>query len=249
MMINADIRGRTGIPEDVLTSCCLGLLQLLPDENLIEILSLSRHYNGQMPDFTRVDTCRELEFWPSLEGNFPDAIATLGSDLTGRKLKIVIEVKHGSGKSGNDEDQLVKYYNAATRQYKNHEVFVIYLTHHRDMPATELTESLSYLTETAHIYWLSWCTVARWSGEQLLTRKRSVAEFRILTTLNSYLVFKGYRRFDKLYTPPCNPIIAPFYTRNYLPIVPGFPACCSLVYKRTYIHAQNPLSIPSIYSH
>jgi len=252
-MIQADIHGKTGVPEDVLTSCCLGLLHLFPDDNLIELLSLAKHLDGHRIDLSGVDTVRELEFWPWLrDGGVPDAIATLVSSLKSRPMKIVIEVKHGAGKSGEDEDdQLARYYSAATRHYKEYEVFLIYLTHHRDMPTGDLEASLAHLTRKAQIYWLSWYNVAKWTSDKLHKTQSSTAEFRILCTINSYLSSKGYERFNELKTVPRDAIkIKPLYTRGYISLdAMGFVLCCSQLYKRLYVNQQVLSDIPIVFKH
>jgi hypothetical protein len=247
-MIHADIQGKTGVPEDVLTSCCLGLLRLLPDDNLIELLTLSCHHDGRKLDLTGLDTVCELEFWPWLrDGGAPDAIATLNSNSTSRRAKIVIEVKHGAGKSGGDEDQLVKYYNAAVRQHKNYGVFLVYLTHHRDMPMADLEASLACLTDDAEIYWLNWYTVARWAGDKLHGTQLSVVESRVLSTINNYLSLKGYRRFEQLDTVPWEPIGASVYMRSYIGIEAALKSCCGPVYKRTYLNSQKLSTVTCLY--
>lgn len=214
-MIHADLHGKIGVPEDVLTSSCLGLLHLLPDENLIEVLSLAQHRNGYkitLPGVCYVS--EEIEFWPRLrDGGEPDAIATIVSDATSRPIKIVIEVKHGSGKSGGDQDQLVKYYNAAIRQHMSSEILLIYLTHHRAMPVWDLDASLSHLPGNAEIYWLSWCSVAEWAAKKLKDNKFTLTERRIVELLYNYLVCKGYQRFEKW--PVCGNVVKPLYDRNY----------------------------------
>lgn len=247
-MIHADIQGKTGVPEDVLTSCCLGLLRLLPDDNLIELLALSCHRDGRKLDLTGLETVCELEFWPWLrDGGAPDAIATLGSNSSSRRAKIVIEVKHGAGKSGGDKDQLVKYYTAAVRQYKNYGIFLVYLTHHRDMPIGDLEVSLSYLSGDAEIYWLNWYTVAKWSQDKLYRTQPSAVESRVLSTMNNYLSLKGYRRFEQLDTVPCEPIDASIYIRNYIGIEAALKFCCGPVYERTYVSQRKLSSITCFY--
>ncbi|WP_295455851.1 hypothetical protein [uncultured Thiodictyon sp.] len=222
---------------------------MLPDENLIELLALACHHDGRKLDLTGIDTVRELEFWPWLrDGGAPDAVATLGSNSTPRRVKIVIEVKHGSGKSGGDEDQLAKYYNAAARQYKNHDVFLVYLTHHRDMPIGDLESSLSCLAGGAVIYWLNWFAVAKWSGEKLHRSQASTIESRILSTINTYLILKGYQRFDQLNAAPWESTGETIYARKYIEKGAPLRLCCDPAYRRTYVKQLNLHAIPCLYT-
>lgn len=217
-MIHADISGKLGVPEDVLTSSCLGLMLLLPDERLIEILAQAHNLERNRIDLTGTDSVADFEFWPWLsDGGIPDVLLTLASNSRLRSVKVIIEVKHGSGKSGGGEDQLARYYRAALKKYPNHEVLLIYLTHHRDMPSDDLSTSIAQVTGTANMYWLSWHSVTRWCLENAGKEGLPISEYRIINTLGSYLSLKGYRCFHKLYLPaghhhPIEPIYARKYT-------------------------------------
>ena len=112
-MIHADPHGKTGVPEDVLTSCCLGLMRLLPDALVLEAFSMASSDSHSKIDMAGVDVISDIEFWPWLRGDGqPDAIVTATATALPRGLKIVIEVKHGAGKSGGEKDQLARYFDA-----------------------------------------------------------------------------------------------------------------------------------------
>lgn len=181
-------------------------------------------------------------------GGEPDAIATVASNLTSRALKIVIEVKHGAGKSGGDQDQLVKYYSAAVKQYANHDILLIYLTHHRDMPIEDLKASLDHLTDKAPIYWLSWYDIVEWSEAKLQHNTLSISECRVLKAVNEYLVSKGYRRFRGWQQAISHHIEAsPLYTRCYVGVDGVFGPKRTRPYVRSYLKPNNISTIPTIY--
>ena len=143
-MIDADINGKTKVAEDVFTSNCIGLLSLLPDENLISFLSQAKDVNGCAINLAKYNIIEKLEFWPWLpEAGEPDVICVLKNN--NNRMTLVIEIKQGAGKSShassqNDTrlstDQLAKYWQAASQQDEN--VALIYLTHHQHMPVQEL---------------------------------------------------------------------------------------------------------------
>jgi hypothetical protein len=233
-MIQADLNGKTGVPEDVLTSCCLGLLQLLPDNYFIEMLKLARTVEKRYIDLSDLDTVKQLYYWPWLnDGGIPDIIITLESRATSRRVNIVIEVKHGSGKSGGEEDQLARYYKAAVKNMKDHEIFLIYLTHHRIMPVDDLNVSISLLTDPTKVTWLSWYTVAKWALMKMNHSELTEAEWRILSTLKRYLYSKGYLCFEQLFEIELFDLDT-LYNRYYLPIHAGLPITLKKIYRPLY---------------
>jgi hypothetical protein len=217
-MIHADLAGKTHVPEDVLTSNCLGLLRLLPDDHLISFLGDAVNLDGRRVDLLDCSRVGSVEFWRWLpEGGQPDVIVELlGREGIGR-LTIVIEVKHGAGKSGSvsspeadsvadgpheaagvdaedGQDQLGKYWRAATRFFSR--PMLIYLTHHRSVPKDDLVASLGAAGPNAEIFWLSWVHLYRWVIGRLEDQSRlTVAEGRILRTVRDYLEAKGYSCF------------------------------------------------------
>ncbi len=149
-MIFADIKGKTHVAEDVLTSNCMGLLSILSSNHLISFLSKSVNLEGKKLDLSSFSEIEKLEFWPYLsQAGEPDILCILKSCSTKQRVILIIECKHGAGKSGygtiGDEirDQLGKYYVGATKIYPDERVFVIYLTHHRSFPKEEIKESIS----------------------------------------------------------------------------------------------------------
>lgn len=115
-MIHADLLGKSGVSEDRLTSSVFGLLRLLSDSYLIDLLAQARYLDGKQIDIGGMTAVAGLEFWPWLrDGGEPDVITTFAADSSSTPMKIVIEVKHSARKSSGDEDdQLVRYFNAAT---------------------------------------------------------------------------------------------------------------------------------------
>lgn len=220
-MVFADLKGKTHVPEDVLTSNCIGLLSLLNDGYLIDFFSMAITLNGNKLDLSSYDEIVKLDFWPWLPGGGePDVICILKSRDTKEQIAFIIEVKHGAGKSGYAEDvdhatqdtdsyssndQLAKYWLAARKIYKENLV-VIYLTHHQHLPKQDIEESLQEiervekLTNSGIIYWLSWYHFYQFVTSVPNTGCTAV-ETKILERLKLYLEQKGYLRFQKWNLP------------------------------------------------
>lgn len=250
-MIHADLHGKTGVPEDVLTSCCLGLMRLLPDTHVLQAFSMACRYDGSKINLAEVDVISDIEFWPWLHhGGQPDAIVTAQASTAQRRLKIVIEVKHGAGKSGGEEDQLARYFRAARTQYPDHQITLIYLTHHRDMPASELDDTLKELklpAEKSGIYWLSWYSIVEWSLRMQKAGGVAPTESRIFAALGSYLALKGYQRYEGWLSVGARPRLAPVYARCYSMGLGAAPWQVELPYSRSYGQPAIAPQISTIY--
>jgi hypothetical protein len=101
-MIYADLNGKSHVPEDVLTSNCLGLLNLLPKCDFLSFLALARNSSGAPLRIAMSSTADlSLDFWPYLrDGGIPDAVVTV--EMSGaERFKVFIEAKHGASQSGN----------------------------------------------------------------------------------------------------------------------------------------------------
>jgi Holliday junction resolvase-like predicted endonuclease len=207
-MIHADMKGKTHVPEDVLTSNCIGLLSLLPDNILIEFFSISVDLKGQNINLSKYDEIEKIEFWSWLDNaGEPDILCILKNKTDNHRLVLIIEVKHGSGKSGyaqteiinSDEetfstDQLAKYWQAARKQYNhaNIDVALIYLTHHRNFPKQDIEDSLKETTNSGLIYWLSWFHLYEFVVDKLKVNLSKI-EANIFKLLKIYLKNKGYQ--------------------------------------------------------
>lgn len=239
-MIHADLQGKTHIGEDVLTSNCLGLLRLLPDSNLVSFLGAAVGLNGETIDLSSYEAVTRIQFWPWLpNGGEPDVIVELQNRSDRTSMAVVIEAKHGAGKSGSspslqtvtdpldDGDQLARYWRAAKQCLRYcSEITLIYLTHHRSLPKEDIQTSLRAAGEDAKIYWLSWFHLYRLIAYWNLESNRPTTERRVLETLHNYLDAKGYVCFLGW--------SALQYTRNHLP-----------GYLRTYpFNANHPVPIP-----
>ncbi len=168
-MIEADIRGKFG-SEDIFTSCCIGLLNLLPDFYLLSFLQKAVNLCGCSLSLDKSLSIKTLDFWPSFSSGYPDVVLVLEDDTI-----LIIEVKHGARKHGSDfstqnsinyieknassssenennseqideedkktRDQLAKYWCDARKKYPSSRVSLIYLTHHRSIPKDDLMES------------------------------------------------------------------------------------------------------------
>lgn len=250
-MIHADLHGKTGVPEDVLTSCCLGLMRLLPDTHVLQAFSMARRHDGSKIDLAEVDVISDIEFWPWLHhGGQPDAIVTAQASTAQRRLKIVIEIKHGAGKSGGEGDQLARYFRAARTQYPDHQIALIYLTHHRDMPAGELDDTLKELklpTEKSGIYWLSWYSIVEWSLRMQKVGGVTPTESRIFVALGSYLALKGYQRYEGWRSVDARPRLESVYARCYSMSVGATPGKVAFPYSRSYGQLTTAPRISAIY--
>jgi hypothetical protein len=182
VMRSAALHGKVPITEDILTASFVDLVRvhdahdLLRD--LIEIASCADADGKLGNSLAEVVPPRswnrfELQAWPRWSTGEPDLTVDLfcGDALTGR---LVVEVKAGASKSGDDEgapemsdlvnpdqgDQLARYlWEAATEVAANVPVALIYLTHHAAAPRKELADSLAGLrrrTVKAPIAWASW---------------------------------------------------------------------------------------------
>ena len=166
-MIHSDLAGKNSVPEDVFTSNCLGLLHLLGGPDLLDFFRAAKSLGKETLE---IGDCRDaeisLKFWPYLPGGgIPDAIVEINSK-TVPPFKIVVEVKHGSGKSGGGyNDQLAKYWRVAESLYPGR-CAVVYLTHHRAFPAQDIQQSLK-IANDGRIFWLSWFDLFKWLDTSL----------------------------------------------------------------------------------
>jgi len=211
-MIFADIRGKTGVPEDVLTSNCIELLSLLPDSRLIDFFSMSVNLNGKNIELFEYDEVEKIEFWTWLQNaGEPDILCILKNGTNNKRIVMIIEVKHGSGKSSYAQteveplqesdissDQLAKYWQAAKSKYDN--VVLIYLTHHHHFPKKDVEESIEETGNLALIYWVSWFHFYQFVIKKYDPKSRSV-ESKIFGKLKMYLEEKGYTRFQEWKMP------------------------------------------------
>lgn len=95
-MIEADIRGKLG-SEDTFTSCCIGLLELLPDYYLLSFLQKAVNICGCSLNLDTSLSIKTLDFWPSFLSGYPDVVVALEDNTI-----LIIEIKHGAGKHGSD---------------------------------------------------------------------------------------------------------------------------------------------------
>lgn len=224
-MIYSDLHGKNHVPEDVLTSNCLGLLSLLPDNDLLSFFTGAENAHQQrltLPDMRTVST--ELKFWPFLRGaGIPDAILTVNSPRA-LPFKIIIEAKHGAAKSGwGDSDQLAIYWRAAQTLFPEH-CAVVYLTHYRVLPKGDIDESIRIAGSEAKIYWLSWFDLFLWARRHLTAGGRHPSEERILKMIRDYLAEKGYRTFSEWNIPSPISVTEPYCRRYATPLWLGSPA-------------------------
>jgi hypothetical protein len=240
-MIHSDLAGRNHVREDVFTSNCLGLLVLLGG---LDVLNFFKAAKSLRQEALSVTDCQEaelaLDFWPYLrDGGIPDAIVTIKSSTT-LPFKIVVEAKHGAGKSGNgDNDQLARYWRAAESLYPGR-CAVVYLTHERAFPKQDIEQSLEWAGNDARIFWLSWCDLFRYVDTQLSpTSSRSPLERRILEVLREYLAAFGYSVFLGWNKSVPDFVVTP-YRRHY---AASADWCPSATFRRRYSSTIAPLRL------
>jgi len=144
--------------EDLLTASVFGPLRYLPfNEYLKPILEQSRNLDGKNIQLPNSDDMPTLDFWPTRYRREPDL------ELEMPAMKIFVEVKFHSGKSGDGEhDQLANQYEDLYKSTDRKKA-VIYLTKHRSMPKEELQKSISNVNPSSltkkfqdSLFWLSW---------------------------------------------------------------------------------------------
>jgi hypothetical protein len=261
-MIQAEICGKSHVAEDRLSSACFGLLGFLPDFYLIEFFGRAVEKNGRRLDPTPFDYVEHAAFWPWLQSaGQPDMIVQLGRiDGTSDRLTIIIEVKHGSPKSGTASgeeacansattginpvgsaeertaaDQLAKYWIAGKKRYQR--LVLVYLTHHRSLPENDIDESLRASGGEAVIFWLSWFHLYDAIMDHLESgRSLQLPERRILKVLTDYLVWQGYVRFRRWRIPNTSPSLdSGLYHHRYALAQTAEPI--SVLYDRAYASA------------
>ncbi|MBC7341111.1 MAG: hypothetical protein H5U02_01425 [Clostridia bacterium] len=263
-MIYAEIAGRLGFEEDILTSTAIGLLSLLPDEEFIRFIGRARSIDGECLE-KHIGTCTRveaIEFWKTgfLYG-IPDVFLRLEGEA-GVCAAIVIEVKHRSGKSGSAEevedgviqnrevDQLYRYWESLAQQYPNCRKAVVFLTGHRILPRKDLETSSRAAGGEARLFWLGWHSVYDFVAEALRSGKypTRTAECKILQLLETYLRFKGYARFSGWPQPAMSGIVTElrwlWYQRLYT-LNLGLSGCLHPAYCRTYVQ-QVPGAVEAI---
>jgi hypothetical protein len=223
-MIYADVKGKTGVPEDVFTSNCIELLTLLPHKILIEFIALSINLKGESIDLSGIEKIDRIEFWPWINSTSePDILCVLKNETGSKLITLVIEVKHGGGKSGfAQNDQLAKYWKSTSIIYKN--VVILYLTHHRDFPKQDIKDSLKETGNKALIYWINWHYLYQYIVTLIENRVYQSTELRILEKLKLYLEEKGYKRFQDFNIPTT--------CTNYTPYWRNYSAPMSIAYNR-----------------
>jgi hypothetical protein len=197
-MFEASYRGKT-MPEDVFTSNVFGLLNLLPDRYLTNLLQMVDWQGQCNKDAISISASVEaIEYWPNF-GDFgiPDLLLRInGSDA---KHAIVIEVKHGSGAG---HLQLDRYWVGLEQYYRTYKRSLVFLTHDRLLPS-EVHDSLHRLHrvgQNACIGWLSWYDVFKWASLKK-DKTQTSCEYNVLEELMRHLIYNGFRSFiswDKL---------------------------------------------------
>lgn len=211
-MIHAEMRGRSHVEEDVLTSSAIGLLSLLPDDLFVCFLGTARNLENQylkelLQGFSRV---RCVEYWKTdFPTGVPDVLVELEDESGQEHCAIVIEVKHRSGKSGaaletedgrvehTDWDQLARYWKGLVEHYPSSTKAILFLTGHRTFPEEDVRASVKASENKAKLFWASWNDLHSFVSDCLESGSylHRGSERKILRLLEEYLRFKGYGRF------------------------------------------------------
>lgn len=263
-MIYAEMKGKLPAvfySEDVLTSNVFGLLKLLPDNLLIELLSLSNLVSlsenlprENLSDNLKIyDKVHSFEFWKRIETGEPDIFIIFKSEEHPNQQAIVlIEVKYMASKSGSahedeegelqneERDQLAKYWRGLESKYKNDDKFLIYLTVDKVMPREDIENSIKATGGSAKIYWLSWYKVNEFieeKSENLQHINDILAKniiWKILKMLNDYLTFKEFIMFEGWKKKIKSEYPRLQYRRNYNLGFDIYNKPVSLIFQRNY---------------
>lgn len=213
--------------EDILTSTVFGALRYLrPDIILIPFIEASFLYNEQRTNLWKklnsegieLRCYREIEYvyWPR-NNNYgePDLIILFKNHIHGYDdFLLIVEAKFKSGKSGTEEnDQLVRYYEAITNDienfseprvsgFKGKKGYIVYLTEaeaYSDIAASSYLLGNKYNELKDQIFHLKW--------QQLYKTFETMYEFcssnekAIVNDLIEYLKKLGLRDFSGISLP------------------------------------------------
>ena len=183
-MLQAVLKGKLKISEDILTSIVFGLLRYVqPRQGILQYLGLTEDEDGKKPlnclsslsEVPQESIEIEYQFWPRWKepncyGCEPDVVISLKIPDK-QDLLVLIEAKFSSGKSSEaDEshekpnDQLAKEWDnlSVIAKRLNKKPVIIYLTAHYAYPHQDIDDAVSEFQEkrpesaTPDIYWLSW---------------------------------------------------------------------------------------------
>ncbi len=189
-MIEASMRGRTQ-PEDIFTSCTIGLLDLLPPFYLLKFLNGAVSISKNKLDLCENISIKSVIFWPNLQFGSPDIVITLDDNTI-----LILEIKHGAGLHG-VRNQLAKYWDGIRSQYPadwKGKIFLIYLTHHPIIPIADLQDAEKHCS-SGKFFWSNWFNLFIFTHEWLQKDWPCYSEKKILRSLHRYLKTNGYTCF------------------------------------------------------
>ena len=218
--------------EDLLTSEIFSRLRYLDLEvGLLPILNRVQNVANKqtgLPIQSKINSTDDFTFWPRLtlkSGKVvePDLIIKLETECN-KKIVIVVECKHRSGKSGviipedqeidgyesTPKDQLVKELLVANEHYPEAKVFLIYLTGHAILPESDIDESVNSIKDFEgmngtyfydSVYWIGWKEIWNILSEQRdkFSHKRVISI--IIEDITNLLEYHGYRYFEGITGP------------------------------------------------
>lgn len=176
LVIDAILKGKMPVTEDVVTSCVVGMLDNMPREyGLLAWLERARP-RGAMHEALHFGPAAHAKvlYWPRTTSHGePDVFVMVEGGAVDHA--IVLEAKYGAQKSDWDEideqdlrgDQLVRYWEALRRNaldmpglskdlLARAEKTVVYVTHHGTPPVENLQESVDKCGGEIRLAWLSW---------------------------------------------------------------------------------------------
>lgn len=199
-MIEAELHGK--IPkletwEDVLTSNVFGLLDLIDNKYLLEIIFKAKNiHDNYIIDKLKNKKIKSVELWKKFKNiGEPDILVTLDDDTF-----FIIEVKyfsheHNKKEQVENEDDIEKYQeNGQLKKYLNIAIdnkksdFIVYLTaNYQSLKAIQNSDSTSKscLDNIYHIHWDDF-------NAHLISKKPDGIEKKIIDKINEYLEFKGF---------------------------------------------------------
>jgi hypothetical protein len=216
-VIDAILKGKVSVTEDLLTSCVVGALATMPRQyGLLAWLEKARPYGAmrQPLNFGTEPAPRvDVIYWPQTANHGEPDVFVMVEDGPVTHA-IVLEAKYGASKSDWDtvdaedlrRDQLVRYWEAlraldlpevSADRIRGAEKTVVFVTPHGAPPAEELQESVRRRGEI-RLAWLSWRDA--WDVAEPF-RTSTEAPNGWLLTLLEYLGLTQFRGFGLAHDP------------------------------------------------
>jgi hypothetical protein len=210
-VIDAILKGKVPVKEDVVTSCVVGMLDKMPREyGLLAWLERARP-RGAMHETLHFGPAAHAQvlYWPrTADHGEPDVFVMVEDGAVAHA--IVLEAKYGAQKSDWDEidpqdlrgDQLVRYWEALRLLdmpgvpkglLARAEKTVVYVTEDSTPPVEELQESIDKSGGGIRLAWLSWCDAWDLAEPFMMSVEPATAWLLALLEHLGLMQFRGFR--------------------------------------------------------